>query len=56
MLVSLDKIAIEEDFPLFVEHLTMTMSHKYFARPLASRLFCGKILERSWQLEKVMGW
>jgi hypothetical protein len=54
MLVSLDKIVIEEGFPLLVEHLTMTMSHERFVGTLASRVFSGKIFERSWQLEKVM--
>jgi hypothetical protein len=45
MFVCLQEFIVEEYFPLFVEHLSVAMSHQDAVRALATRIFNHKLLE-----------
>ena len=55
MLICLEEFVIQKYFPLGMDDLTSTMSHKHFTRLIVwPKIFGGKILESIWQLSNTM--
>jgi hypothetical protein len=51
MFVCLQEFIVEEYFPLFMEYLSVAMSHKNTVRALAIHIFNCELLEWLWKLE-----